>query len=101
MPFKIPLVITQDKDLNLFQTQLGKALQPIISNAMLDGTMLNAIVLLAGVATVFPHNLNRLQMGWFLTDTNAASTVFRSAPFNSSTLTLTASNNTIVNIWCF
>lgn len=100
MAIKIPLVVTADKDLNLFQTQLGKSLQPIISNPILDGTMLNGISLASG-ATTFPTNLNRTQQGWFLTDVNGAATIYRSQPFNDSTLTLTSNAAVTANIWVF
>lgn len=100
MAVKIPRVVTLNKDLDTFQTQLIKALQPITSNAILFGTPLLQISLASG-ANTFPHTLNRQQQGWFLTDGDASVTIYRSAPFNATNLTLTASAACVVNLWVY
>ncbi len=64
-------------------------LNPIISNPLSSATILQNVVLISGV-TIINHKLNRLMQGWFLVDVNGAATIYRSQPFNSSTLTLTS-----------
>jgi hypothetical protein len=62
--------------------------------------MVTGIKLIANIAQVINHGLQRQPQGWFLTDNNADATIWRSA-WNSLTLTLTASANATVNIWVF
>jgi hypothetical protein len=84
---------------------------PILTRwkALLDTLLknpLNAVIILPnqplGIGnTVIDHKLGRNQQGWFLTDINGAATIYRSAPFNSSTLTLNSTAAVTVNIGVF
>jgi len=65
-----------------------------------NGKLLTGIVLTNGV-NIIPHGLGREIQGWILTDLNAAVTIYRSAPFNQTTLTLTSSGAATVNIEVF
>ena len=87
-------------DWSLMNPILAQSLNPILSNAILSGKPIQNYNLVNGV-TIINHGLGRMMQGWFLTDQNAAASIYRSAPLNSSTLTLTSNAAVTVNIWCF
>lgn len=78
----------------------AQALNPIIANAILSGKALLNIPLING-ATTINHGLGRMMQGWFITDVNAAATIYRSASMNDSTLTLTSGAACTVNLWVY
>lgn len=96
----LPLFQSDDKNFSLMQSQWRAVLNPIIAIPMLQGLQLNDIVLNAGV-NVINTRLSRKQQGWLITDIDASSQLFRSAPFNSQTLTLTASSPCTVSLWVY
>jgi hypothetical protein len=78
----------------------AQSLNPIIANPSNNTYFLNQIKLKSGV-NVINHGLGRLLNGWIITDINAAATIYRSAPLNNLTLTLTSSAAATVNIEVF
>jgi hypothetical protein len=96
----LALYQTNDKSLSLMQSAWRAILNPIIAIPMLSGLQLSDIKLVSGV-NVINTLLSRMQQGWFVTDIDAAITLFRSAPFNSTTLTLTASAPATVSLWVY
>lgn len=78
----------------------AQALNPLLSNPRAGSKILQKINLINGV-TIIPHRLGRMQQGWSITDINGAATIFRSAPFNSTNLTLTSDAVVTVNIEVF
>lgn len=88
------------KDFSLMLTQWKSALDPILANPIILGTQLSTISL-STIATTVPHKLGRTQLGWFITDINAAATIFRTGDFNASNMVLTASAPCIVDIWVY
>ena len=75
-------------------------LDPLISNVLNDVSVLTNVVLING-ATVINHKLGKMQQGWFIVDQNAAASIYRSAPFNTTTLTLTSNAAVTVSIGVF
>lgn len=103
MALKIPLVVTQNKDLNNFQTQLGSVLQPILNNPIVLGTALKNVALNNGSTTI-PTTINRTLQGWFLTRVRGQATVWDSQDSNpspSQTLLLNSNAAVVVDIWVF
>ena len=96
----LPYFQTSDKDLNLLQTQWGSQLNPLLAQPFSNGLILKTIQLTTG-SNVINHLLGRTQQGWMITDQDASASVYRSAPFNSLTLTLTSSANVTVNLFVF
>lgn len=82
------------------QTKWKSQLDPLLATPILTGTLLQNITLISGV-NVINTKLGVTPQGWVITDSNAAVTVYRSAPFTSLTLTLTSSGNATVSIWVF
>lgn len=76
------------------------ALNPVISNPVNSTHVLGGVSLAVGSNTV-NHGLGRTLQGWFLTDIQGAATVYRSAPFNALTLTLTSDAAVVCNIGVF
>ncbi len=89
-----------DQTFMLMQKQWTSQLNPLLANMLTQGSVLTNISLKSG-ATTFNHYLGRLQAGWILTDQNAASSIYRSEPFNAQNLTLTSSNACVVSLWVF
>lgn len=96
----LPLQQTDNKDLSLLQTKWKSQIDPVLANPATDMSILKDVKLVSGV-NVINHLLGKTQQGWIITDIQAAATIYRSAPFNNLTLTLTSSANTTVNIGVF
>lgn len=86
--------------LSALATRWKAILDPLLANPINSISILQNVKLNSGT-TVINHKLGQVQQGWFLTDINGAATVYRSAPFNSTTLTLTSSAGVTVNIGVF
>lgn len=78
----------------------AQALNPVVNNPLNNVRILQNQNLINGV-TVINHGLGRTMLGWFLTDIAGAATIYRSQPFNGTTLTLTSSAAVVVNIGVF
>lgn len=78
----------------------AQSLNPIIAIPMLSGKAILNFTLINGV-TKISHGLGRMMQGWQITDINGAATIYRSAPLNSSTLTLTSNAIVVVSLWVF
>lgn len=103
MAIKIPLVITENRDLNLFQTQLSKALQPVTTNPINQGSLLTGIAVINGQVTV-NHGLGRTLMGYIVTLNNSNVNLWDSQESNPSpaqTLLLNADGNSVISLWVF
>lgn len=79
---------------------LSSTLNPIIASPLSSVSILENIALING-ATVINHGLGRTLRGWFLSDVNGASDIYRSQPFNDKTLTLNSSAVVTVSIGVF
>jgi hypothetical protein len=84
----------------LMNPLLAQAVNPLLQLPILQGKALNAVVLKDGTITV-SHGLGRQMTGFIQTDINANVQYWRSAPFNSTTLTLTANGSGILNLWIY
>ena len=96
----LPLQQTDLRDLSLLQTKWKSILDPVISNPMTNMTLLKNIVLTTGT-NVINHHLGQMQQGWVIIDIQAAATIYRNAPFNSLTLSLSSSANVTVSLGVF
>ena len=86
---------------DLAQTKWSATLNPVLAIPFLSGNQIFNIVLTASTPKVINHLLQRMPQGWFLTDNQADAVVWRSAAFNSLTITLEASANTTISFWVF
>lgn len=79
-----------DVPFQLMQNAWATQINPVLGNPLLKGNLLRGLALNTG-ANVINHLLSRKQQGWVLTDATGTATLYRSAPFNTLTLELTAS----------
>lgn len=99
----IPKVQTDDRNINQLQTNINTALNPILSNPINSGTILNSISLTSGSNTI-NHGLNKKLQGWFIIGINGVSSIYDTQSSNSSpdkTLQLVSSSNVSVNVYVF
>lgn len=96
----LPQFQTNDRDFQLMQSTWATQINPIIAQPINNGFVLKNISLING-ATVVNHLLGRNLQGWFLVDVNGAATIYRSAPKNNLTLTLTSSAAVTADIFVF
>ncbi len=92
LPLKSPSDITS--------TRWKALLDPMLANPLNNASILNGVQLAIG-ATVINHKLGRPLQGWFILDIDGAATIYRSAPLNNLTLTLTSDAAVTVNIGVF
>jgi hypothetical protein len=96
-------MLTQNLPFPLMQTSWAQQLNPILSNKLLNGVLLQNVSLASGSNTV-NHLLGRKLVGWVLTRQRAAATVYDTQdtnPHSLVTLQLTASAPTSVDLWVF
>lgn len=84
----------------LLLTTWASQLNPFLANPVNQVSVLENVVLKTGV-NVVNHKLGETLQGWFIVDRNAAAEIYRSAPFNDLTLTLTSSAPVTVNLGVF
>lgn len=97
---QLPFFKSDDPTLELLQTKWRSILNPLIAQPISSGNPLNGISLAAS-ANVINHKLGRVPQGWFVTDVNTSTIIYRSGPMNDKTITLTSSNAATVNLWVF
>jgi hypothetical protein len=96
----LPYFQSSIQALSMMQTQWKSKLDPILANPINATSILESIPLKVGV-NVINHLLGQVQQGWYISDINGIATIYRSAPFNDKTLTLTSSAAVTVNINVF
>jgi len=85
----------------LAQTRWASTLNPLLAVPILNGIQLKDIDLVANKPLAINHLLQRTPQGWFLLDNTANAVVWRTADFNSLTITLESSADTNISIWVF
>jgi hypothetical protein len=96
----LPIFQHPDPTIVLLQTKWKQEIQPALQGAIIQGQYLTGINLINGT-TVINHLLGRQMQGWMIGDIDAAATIYRSAPLNAKTLTLTSNAATSVSLWVF
>lgn len=85
-------------DVNRLQESVVDQFDAFKTCPLLDGVLVP--ITLATGSNVFSHKLGRLPQGWFFTDRNAATTVYRTA-WTADSITFTASASLTGTIWVF
>jgi len=80
--------------------QWASQLNPILKSPTNNSSLLTNIPIITGT-NVINHKLGRQMQGWIVTDINAAITLYRTAPLNDLTLTLTASGPAVISLEVF
>lgn len=92
--------LAQKLTLPMMQTVWSAQLNPLLKNPTNSISIIKDYPLLIG-ANVINHLLQRQMQGWFLTDIQGTAQIYRSAPFNDLTLTLTSDSLVTVSIGVF
>lgn len=86
----LPRINTDDRVLSMLQDKWISELNPVLANPSTNPLLLKDIKLVVG-DNVINHKLAKTLQGWIVTDIDAATVLFRSAPKNDKTLTLNSS----------
>ncbi len=89
-----------DREFQLMQSAWTGVLNPFLRQPVLNGLLLSDVALGVG-NTVINHRLGRTPQGWALVDINGAAQIYRSAAFNSLTLTLNSDAAITVGLYIF
>ncbi len=96
---QLPLIRTAG-DIPVLMPKWKSQLDPVLANFFSNGVQLTQVNLTT-TPTVIPHTLGQVPKGWIVSDLNADSVVFRTAPLTSSNITLQATASCIVNLWVY
>lgn len=99
---KLPLIQSQNSDLNLIQTKWKSLIDPVLASPLLDGRLVSA-KLVIGTNKV-NHLLNRKPIGWIIVGINGVANIYDTQASNQTpelTLNLTSDASVSVNLWVF
>jgi hypothetical protein len=96
----LPIFQSSSRELSMLQTQWSSQLNPVLAQPQIQGIQLNDVALVVGANTI-NHLLGRKPQGWYIVDINGAATVYRSAPMNALTLTITSNAAVSVSIFVY
>lgn len=92
-----------DRLMNQMQQNIITAVNPVLANPLVNGTILVGIVLLTGT-NIVSHTLGRTLQGWFLVRQRSSASLYDTQDTNttpSRTLVLVTSANVTVDIYVF
>lgn len=90
----LPYFQSTDRNFSMMQTQWASQLNPVLSNPLLQGSLIRNVALINGT-TIVNHRLGRTLQGWIIVNIDGAATVYSSA---SDALTLSLVSNAAVNV---
>lgn len=99
----LPNFNTSDRILSMLQDQWSSQLNPVLSNPLVNGRLIQSVVLASGNNTI-NHRLSRNLVGWLVVGQTAASSIYDNQATNQmkdKTLILNASAPCTVNLWVF
>lgn len=95
--------LPQGLPLQQTQNTWATAIDPVLSNLLVQGRLESQVILVNGT-TIVNHKLGRKLVGWFIVGINAAATVYDNQATNQTpqlTLSLTSNAAATANIWVF
>lgn len=95
--------LAQNLTLPQMQSTWAAALNPILTNPIVNGRLIEGVELINGT-TVINHGLGRNLRGWIIVSIDAAATVYDNQATNQMsqlTLSLTSSAAANCNLWVF
>lgn len=107
---QLPINLTQSLQTTRWKSILDPVIEETFTNKAdietLNALPLNQMVVLNNVAlvignNVITHGLGRTPTGWIVMDVNAATTIYRSAAFNATNLTLNSSAIATIRLGVF
>lgn len=101
---KIRTVNFKDSDINRMQDNVVQGIDSLGQVPLIDGVLIENVVLTTGITNHIPHKLQRPLIGWMITRMRANSIVWDSqdaAAQPAQILDLHCSANVTVDIWVF
>jgi hypothetical protein len=92
--------LSTNLDWKLANSKWASTLNPFIANPVNNAQIIQDVTLQSG-SNILNHSLGRTLQGWFIVDIQGVASIYRSAPFNSQTLTLTSSAKVTCSIGVF
>jgi len=86
---------------DLANPKWAAAINPVLAQPILNGQQIDSIALTASKAQAINHGLQQFPQGWFVVDNIANAVIWRTQPFNTTTITLEASATTTISIWIY
>lgn len=96
----LPIYQVTDRSVSLLQTNWKSEIDPVLNNPANQSILIINLSLQTGV-NVFNHQLGRVPKGWIVVDSSGVASIFRSAPMNNLTMTLTSSAVVLVSLEIF
>lgn len=99
----IAKVQTQDRNVNQLQQNVTQAVNPVLKNPIVFGTILTNVQLTAGTNTI-SHGLGRTLQGWFEVRKRADASIYDNQDSNGSpaqTLILVSDVAVSINLYVF
>lgn len=96
----IPQLQSDDRVQNQTSQNIVGPFNQLLKNPIVQGNILTNQTLVIG-SNVLKHGLGRTLQGWIVTDVNGVASIYRSAPFNAATLTLTSSAAVTASLYVF
>ena len=91
-------------EISHLQYRLEETFRPLTSSSVIDGILLEDILLASGVTSKVAHKLGRKLIGWIVVGKNAAQHVYDANSGKTDLdqyIHLTAGGTTTVNVWVF
>jgi hypothetical protein len=95
------MALPQKLNWDLAQTAWATEINPLIAFAPTKGLLLKDIAITAAGPNVVNHRLGRKMQGWMIIDKDADASIYRSAPLNNLTITLTSDADVTISLWVF
>jgi len=98
-----PLVQTEDRNINQLQRNIANALNPVLANPTVSGTIIENVELAVG-SNIVDHKLGRKLQGWVIVRKRAAADIYDTQDTNTQptrTLLLVSDAEVMVDIYCF
>lgn len=91
-----------DRVMNTIQDNVETALRPLLTNPLLDGTLIEGVSIVTGTPKTIEHGLGRAARGWFVISPQAEASVWEtSSALPTKTLILNSSANIDLKLWVY
>lgn len=100
---RLPTVQTDDRKLQLIQSNIANVLQPVLTNPLTYGQLFEDVTLKAGLNSI-NHGLGRTFRGWIIVRQRGPASFYDTQDTNTTpklTLNLVSSANVSVDIFVF
>lgn len=91
-----------DRVMNTIQDNVETALRPLLTNPLLDGTLIENVSIPTGSPKTIEHGLGRAVRGWYVVSPQANAVVWETpSALPTKTLILNSSANVDCKLWVY